>query len=109
MNWNLTISYNFETFSQISAEIKTYNKYCSVVQEGGSNIILGELRKGNYFINILVLIAATISLLLSIKHVYSVSKLYMAARFQYQGIQKKKDNPKFKLQMHVRRVNLDLS
>jgi len=105
MNWNITIAYNFETFSQISAEIKTYNKLCSIVQDEGSNIILGELRKGNYFINILVLVAAAVSLFLSIKHVYSVSRLYMAARFRYKGVQKKKDNPKFKLQMDVTKTS----
>jgi len=62
-------------------------------------MILGELRNGNYFINLLVLAAAVVSLLLSIKHIYSVSRLYMTARFRYQGIQKKKDNPKFKKKM----------
>ena len=90
MFWNISISYSFETFSQIWAEIKTTNRYCNNKLDEEDNVILIDLKKGNYSVSLLLFIASTISMILSIRHIYKVVNLYMTTRFHYRGIQEKK-------------------
>ena len=68
--------------SQIRAEIKAENKYCDV-GPGESDFILAQFKRGNYFVNLLVLLAAIISLILSVKHIYKIADVYMTASFYY--------------------------
>lgn len=87
------MTYNFESFSQIDAIISGTNRYCTVFDENlESDIILEGFERGNNGINVLVLLFSTISLILSIKHIYSVATIYMTTRYFYKKLLE--DKPK---------------
>ena len=90
MSWNISIDYNFESLSTVQAQIDVTNRYCSVKNED-ADIILVDFKHNNYFVNIIVLITSSICLVLSLRHVYAVAKVYMTAKFYYQGITKNKE------------------
>jgi len=90
MFWNVSISYSFEKLSQITAEIKTTNRYC-LEKHDESGTIIFDLKKGNYFVSTLVLILSMISMILALRHIYYIINLYMTTRFHYKGIQEKKE------------------
>jgi len=91
MAWNLTLEYNFESYTSINAHITGTNKYCTVLAKEESDVIFQGFERGTKGINMIVLILSFVSLILSIRHIYSVATIYMTTRYFYKKYQKDKD------------------